>query len=325
VVVAPALIELGTLALVLLCLALALIIVSIMRKVGDVFRVVPVVGGYIAGAVESVAQSISGVLGKAITGVDSAMGASWHLLARLTGRLWHQIEDAATGFFHLAELVARLVYAHSGLRTLVHHVEHVVHGIEHGVRTLEREWRGIEHKVKRLERDVTKGIGHDLHIGLRDLRKEVKGLEHTVTTDIPNAIDYAEGQTTALGRFIGAIPGVSYVEWAAGIVAAALGLDLLNSLRCPSLLKSAKNRGCGLWNGLEDMLGLLVDVALIASICDVLPWLTKGVDEVGLGMVEAIHAAGLSACAGTYPPPPPMPAVALHLPTVYGTALTAAG
>ena len=320
-VVAPALIELGTLALVLLCLALALLIVAIMRKVGDIFRVVPVVGGYIAGAVESVAQAITGVLGAAISGVDAAMGASWHLLARFMDSLWKQIEGQALGYLQLAELVAKLVYAHSGIRALVHAIERTIHGIEHGVKTLEREWHGIEARVKQLEHAVTKGIGHDLHIGLRDLTKEVKGIEHTVTTDIPKAIDYAEGQTTALGRFIGAIPGVNYAEWAAGIVASVIGLDILNSLRCPSFLKSAKSRGCGLWNGIEDVLGLLFDVAIIASICDVLPWLSRGVDEVGLGLVQTIHAAGISACSHNYPPPPPMPHVALTSPKVYGTTL----
>ena len=69
------------------------------------------------------------------------------------------------------------------------------------------------------------------------------------------------------------------------------------------------------------MLGLLFDVAIIGSICDVLPWLSKGVDEIGLGLVESIHATGITACAGTYPPPPPMPAVTLIAPTVYGTTL----
>ena len=174
-VVVPALAELGTLALVLLCLALALLIVAIMRKVGDIFRPIPIVGGYIAGAVGSLAQGITYVLGKAISGVEAAIGASWHLLARLTDSLWHHLAAQASGYLQLAELVARLVYAHSGLRTLVHAIEATVHGIEHGVKQLEREWRGIEAKVKQLERAVAHGIGHDpgqLH------RSQLGVLEH---------------------------------------------------------------------------------------------------------------------------------------------------
>jgi hypothetical protein len=296
-----------------------------MGKVGDLVRPIWLVGGTIADGIESVAQSIANVLGKAESGIDAAIGASWHLLARYTDDLWHLLEESAHGYLLLAEDVARLVYAHSGLRTLVHAIEATVHGIEHGVRDLTREWRGIEAKVKQLERDLTTGIGHDLRIGLGKVEKTVGGIVHGTIPAINRTIDGVSGELTQLENFIQAIPGVNYAEWAAGIVASVLGLEILNMLRCPSFLSSAKNRGCGLWNGLEDVLGLLFDVAIIASICDVLPWLSKGVDEVGLGLVETIHAAGLSACSGNYPPPAAMPHVDLLHPSVYGTTIVTVG
>ncbi len=288
-VVAPALVEIGVLALALLCLALALVIVQIMRKVGDLVRGITIIGGPIAGVVDSLAQGITTVLGKAIGGVEAAIGASWHLLARYTDKLWHQVEAQALGYAQLAELVARLVYSHSGLKTLVHRVEATVHGIEHGVKTLEREWRGIEHRVKTLERDITKGIGHDLHIGLRDLQKTVRGIRHTVTTTIPQAIDYAEGKTDALGNFIKAIPGVGYAEWAGALVLAGLGVLGLRGLHCDN--NPLKNKDCGssVWGDLESLLIGAAAFGIALNLGDIVE-AAVAVEKEAAGALQALVA-----------------------------------
>lgn len=258
------LIELSALVIALVCIALALLIVEIMRQVGDLVRPIWLVGGTIADGVEALARGISYVLGKAESGIDAAIGASWHALAWFAREWWHEITAQALGALHIAELVAKLAYAHSGLRALVHRADTLVHGIDHRVRDLVREWRGIEHRVGRLEHDITRGIGHDLRIGLRDVERELHGVERTVTTTIPRAIDYAEGKTTALGRFIGAIPGTSYLDWAKGIAVAGLAALGLNWLRCENT-NTAGNRLCGLDSGLLDAL-LLGTLAVEGSV-----------------------------------------------------------
>ena len=250
------LLEIGLLLVALLAIALAQQINNIMRAVGDLVRDVWLVGGAIADGVDAVARGISYVLGKAERGVDSAIGASWHALARLTDGIWRQIEETALGYLHLVQLVADLVYAHSGLKSLVGHLSHTYHGIEHGVKDLRREWRGIDHRVNRLERELTRGIGHDLHIGLRDLTTEVHGVEKKIAGTIQPEIDYAEGLTKSLRDFIKAIPGTKYTDWVAGIVAAGLAAIGMDWLICRTRKNVNGKSGCNLWDDIEGLLGL---------------------------------------------------------------------
>ena len=321
---APVLIEIGTLALALACLAIALLIVAIMRKVGDLVRGIWLIGGTIADGVDAVAQGITWVLGKAIGGVEAAIGASWHLLASLWGHAWSWIVGQATGFAHLAELVARLVYAHSGLKTLVHQLERAWHGIEHGVKTLERKFHGIEHRVADLSRAVYHGIGHDLRIGLKRVEKKVDGIIDGTVPALQRGIDGVGGELTQLEQFIKTLPGTSYLDWAAGIVTAALGVLGLEWLTC----KGVGRLGRGVCNMpgrlLEDLLELLAGAVLFESICEILPFITTAVDDVGLALVEAVHVAGLGACSSKYPPPPPMPPIRLSLPTSTSSSLSLA-
>lgn len=284
------LLEIGVLLVALLAIAVAQQINNIMRAVGDLVRNVWLVGGAIADGVDAVARGIAYVLGKAEAGVDAAIGASWHLLARYMDRLWHQIESVALGYLHLAELLAKLVYAHSGLRALVHRIEAAVHGIEHGVKTLERTYHGIEHRLGRLERDITRGIGHDLRIGLRDLRDEVRGIDHTVTTTLPRALDYAEGQIASLKDFIKAIPGTNYLDWAGGIVAAGLAAIGMDWIICRSRTGVNGKTGCNIWNDLEQLLG----VAIVAGLALDLPKLIEEAQTVTPTIIDGIESlAGL--------------------------------
>lgn len=285
---------------------------------------IPAVGGYLANTLRSAEQSVANALGGVEHAIDAAMGASWHLLARFMGEIWHVLVESATGYALLAKYVANLVYAHSGLKSLVQGNVKAQHVSARRVRVLEREYNGIEAKVRTLEREYH-GIDQPrVNARLGKLEAEAANIENVqlpaaeaaqrqAESAINNLYDWAKGKASLLG-----------VGTFSVAVAAALDVLGLGGLRCPSFLRSLSNRGCGLWNGLEDVLGLLFDVAIIASICDVLPWLSTGVDEIGLGLVETIHAAGLSACSGSYPPPPPMPYVDLVLPAVYGTALTTA-
>lgn len=290
------LVEIGILLVALLAIALAQQINNIMEAVSQIVRAIPLIGGKIADGIEYVAQAIAHVLGKAEAGVDAAIGASWHLLARLTDMLWHQITGTALGYLHTAELLARIAYAHSGLRTIVHAATAALHGIEHGVKDLQREWRGIEHKVKQLERDLTKGIGHDLHIGLRDLRKNVKVLDHQVTVAIPKAIDYAEGQTTRLQDFIKAIPGTGYLDWAGALVLAGLGTLGLDWIKCKEAKNGFSRRGCQWWKDLDTITSLITDIVIINGVCEVLPILDAAVSEFATPLVISLTDAGAGIC-----------------------------
>lgn len=290
------LIELSALLIALAAIAIALLIVDIMRNVGNLVQNIWLIGGALASGVDAVAQGIQYVLGKAEAGVDSAIGASWHALAWFARAWWHEIEGEALAVLGLAELVARLVYAHAGLRALVHYAEHVVHGIEHGVKSLERRWHGIEARVKQLERDITVGIGHDLRVGLRDLENEVHGIEKGTIPALVSGIDAVEGELTQLENFIGAIPGTTFLAWAATIVAAAIGTVGLKALRCSGFGNLFNRLGCGMWSILDGLLGLVVSSLILTNVCDILFLLETAYGDVSGPLVSFLNDIPLGGC-----------------------------
>ena len=282
---------------------------------------VPYVSAAISGALGAVEQAISDALGSVEHGIDQLMGSSWHRLAELNMWLWREFTAHTTIGWLTAQIVSEVVHAYHYLRGQVHDLTHSHTATSARVKSLEKEYRGIEHKVKQLERDLSHGIGNDVLPRLKALEREAGRIENVELPAAVAAQDQAQSAIDNLYAWAKGKAALVGVGTFALAVSAALDAIGLSGLKCPSFLNSLKNRGCGLWNGLEDMLGLFVDVALIASICDVLPWLTKGVDDVGLGLVEAIHSSGLSLCSGTYPPPPPMPSLKPMDPKVYGTTL----
>lgn len=295
--VALPLVELGVLALVLWVLATALAIALVMNKVGDVFKGIPVVGGAIAGAVKSVAQAITAAAGALENGVDRLIGASWHLLSRFADVLWNQIASQAHLLAQIAELLGGQLAHVTGLSSLVHRLERAFHGIEHGIKTLTREWHGIDRRVSKIEHEIARGIGHDLRITVAGLKTEVTDLEKNVIPGLRQGIKVAEGEVTTLENFIDAIPGTKYLDWAAGVVAAGLGLSLFNLFKCPTFLNKTLGRGCGLWNGIEDIFSLFLDAVLFIDLCKIVPEATRLFSEFEAPLVDLISGAANAACA----------------------------
>lgn len=309
------LVALDVLVLVLWTIAAALAIALIMREIGNILAVIPVVGGYLARAAGAIGNAVSTAVGFIERGIDHLIGAAWHLLARYMDELWHQIETQSGLMAQFGQIIGNELYKVTGLRSLVHRLEQAWHGIEHGVKTLTREFNGIEHRVKTLERQLVKGIGHDLRIQVAGLENEVTHLERRVIPDVRRGIRTAEGEVTQLEQFIKALPGVRYGEWAAGIVAAGLGAELLNLFKCPTFLNKTLGRGCGLWNALEDILGLFGGLFLFTAFCDFLPTLEQAAGVVLAPVISLVSTFADGACSHppssfawfnvTVPPTPP--------------------
>jgi hypothetical protein len=284
--VAP-LVALDVFVIVLWCVAAALAIALIMKYVANLFRPIYGVGGIIAGVLDSAAQAITSACGKLVSKSEQLLGAGLHALARYLDTFWHQWVSVHSILLQLAEHIGQLIYSHSGLRALVHRLEKVWHGVEHGVKDLTRKWHGIDRRVHKIERELANGIGNDVRSQVKALEREVTGIEQGVIPDLRAGIKTAEGEVTALENFIKAIPGTKYLTWAAGIVAAALGLEILNLLRCPSAKTVANKRGCGLWNDLDALLGIAFIGLEIASLEELIKVaqvvtedVTKGVEDL---------------------------------------------
>src|SRR6185437_14281674 len=173
-----------------------------MRKIGALFRTIPVVGTYIAGAADAVAQAVTNAVGTLEHGIDSLIGASWHLLARFTDKLWGEIESHSLVIKELASLVSRLAHLYHYVRSVASHAVSTVEHVPANLRTLSRDYTRLAHRVKALERELGHGIGEDVLPRIKSLDRELTHLEHKVIPKIRAEAQAAENEVGQLTRYI---------------------------------------------------------------------------------------------------------------------------
>lgn len=313
------LVALDVLVVALWCIAVALAIALVMDKLSSILAGVPWVGGKLSDAVRSMAKAITNAAGTIEGGIDHLIGGAWHALSRYMDHLWSQFAAHSAVFLHIARIVGHLVHANAGIRALVHSVTGIAHGVSHAVKRLEREYHGIEHRVKTIEREIGRGIGHDVRIRVKALERELTGIEQRVIPGLRQGIKAAEGEVTDLERWLGVKAGLSNLDWAKALVLTALGALGLSGLRCSTLGNLFGKRGCGLWQGLDDLLGLLFDAVFLVDLCLMLPELEALFAEFEGPLVSLISTAADAACA--HPPAGwvELAAPSLSLPAVYYT------
>jgi len=239
------------------CLALALLMVGIFYSMVPVFQQIPVVGKYLANAAKAIAQAITHGLGVVLGGLTNAVGVSFHAVARFLGHSWSQLRSHAHLLLLITGEIGLIAGAVHAIRKLAEHASTVGAGIHHAVKVLQREFHGIEHRVKTLERKIGKGIGHDLRIHIKALEKWEEAAKAQLAADAKAIATTIPATITDLKNFLGIRKGISYLEWAAGIALAAIGVDALASIRCDEFGRNFRNRGCSQWGALDDLLGLL--------------------------------------------------------------------
>lgn len=317
IVLAP----LAPLALAFFVIALALAITYLLRHIADTVRGIRIVGGYIADKIDGMAQALSNAAGSLENGVDKLIGASWHALARYTDDLWHAIAAQSQALLVLGQHIGSHVYNVTGLRSLVHHLERVWNGIEHGVKTLTRTVHRLGRRIARLEHDLAHGIGADVLPRIRSLDRALGRVEHKTIPALRGEVATLEGDVTALGEYIRANFLSNATEAVTAAVAVALAALGLGGLRCNTLGNMMKRRGCGLWGDLESILGLLADTVLLTNICSLLPPLEAAVSEVADPLVVALTDVGAGLCSGGIGPPPTLTVPPLSLPASPGLSL----
>jgi hypothetical protein len=302
---------------VLWTIAAALAIALIMSKIGGVLQSVPVVGGPLGGAVKSIARAVTNACGALMGGIEQLVGAGLHLLARYLDKYFSQFVVHASLIAHLAHIVGRELYHVTGIGAIVHRLTKVVHVVLHRFVVLGREVYRLRHRVVRLEHDLAVGIGDDVLPRIKSLDRELAKVEHKVIPAIESDVAAVEGEVGALRRWIADHIPIAGTEAFTAAVAIALGLLGLGGLRCNSLKETLGRRGCGLWQGLEDLLGLLFDAALFVDLCHLLPELELLFAQFEAPLVSLIASAADAACA--HPPGGwvELEAPALSLPPVY--------
>lgn len=265
------LVALDAILTALLALALALLIVAILRSLSKILGGIPGVGGWIAGKVDAMAQAITNALGAAFHGLDKLIGAAWHAMARYADQLWHQLEFTAHTLAVFGQILGNQLYSVTGLRSLVHRLEKVWHGIEHGVRDLTKAEHKLAHKVHVLEQEISKGIGEDVLPRVKTLEREITHVENKVIPDIRAGINTAETDISELAKYI-ADNFVTDAQLATEATAAAiLAVAGLSWLRCNSNPFMNNRNACGLWGDLANLLALaVISAATLASIYELI-------------------------------------------------------
>ncbi len=311
-----ALLELGVYAVAIICLALALIITVVVEAllgwIIAFLNKIPAVN-IGTGWLHTVSQAVTSGLGKAFGEVDHIMGASLHLFAEYADKLWHGIEQYGNLLYDLSKLASLIARALHAIEHKVTAGLHGVIGIGKDISALKREWHGIEQRVKALEQDWSKGIGHDLRISVKALEQEYGTIVDTTVPDIRSLARTAEADVTALDKWVKDNALLAGTTALTGAIAWALSQLGLGGLRCNSLLNSLSKRGCGLWSGLEDLLGLLFDAAIFTDLCHVIPTIEGLLGDVEAPIVDLVSAAANAVCAQ-----PPQGWLELTAPTLYG-------
>ena len=247
----------------ILAVALAICIGGIMNSLTQYIEKIPWVGGAIANAVGGMAQAITHACGVILRPLDNAVGGTLHQLARLVDWTYSEFRSHARLLLDVAQLLTGVAIA---VRLIKHSIGHLItfaHSVPQLIKTLTKEYHGIEHRVKTLEREIAGGIGNDIRIHIKALEKWEEAAKAQLKADAKAITQTLPGELTQLQNFIKAIPGTSYLEWAAGIVAAALGAGLLRNLLCKeNPFNSSANR-CGSWGDLSQLLGLLATVIAV--------------------------------------------------------------
>lgn len=254
-VVVP-LVALDVLVVVLWAIALALGIALVMDKLSAILAGVPWVGGKLSDAVKSMARAIANAAGTLEGGIDHLIGAAWHALSRYLDKLFSEFVAHSSVILHMAEVVGSHIYSVSGLRSFVKSLAYVAHAALKLADALEKKYHGIEHRVRTLEREIARGIGNDVRIHVRALENKFGRLTHRTIPNLRKRIQAAEGEVTQLQDFIKATPGTRYLDWVKGLALAGLAALGLGGLNCDSNPFKNNSNACGLWNDLADLLGL---------------------------------------------------------------------
>lgn len=310
-----ALAPLGVFVAALVALGLAALLTLLTLAVVRFLSNIPYgVGGWIAGKAQAAENAISNALGQAFSGIDSFIGGTIHQLARFLDGVWNVIRTNANLLLALAGPVSLLWAGVSGIRALVHRLTATNVHSDARLKAVTRELGRLESWVEALQDQQARGIGADVQPQINALDREIDRIRNKTIPAIRERLTTDEGSLGNLYDWVAGKASLLGVGTFAFAVAAVLDSLGLGSIRCSSLGNMFNKRGCGLWNDLESILGLLADTVLLTNICSLLPLLETAVSDVADPLVIALTDVGAGLCDGGIGPPPALPAVSLYLP-----------
>lgn len=228
-----------------------------------------------------------------------------------------QLRMVARWFGALGTLVGGLLLANpAALEAIVHAIERVMHRGDPRARA---KAQSATHQAKVAHRAAThanthaRSVGHALDRYKGRTNPQIRHLVHETTVALPRDIAnvkhrerWAEKQMWKIRDRVkeledGALktfdwlrdhPGTAAVGAFTGAVAIALDTLGLGSVRCPNLRNLFNKRGCGMWDGLDALLGLLVTGLVIENYDTYIREAQGLAEEVTKGLLDLLNAKG---------------------------------
>jgi hypothetical protein len=296
---APALVEALPPLLILCGLIIALgatvlidaMVRAIFGTVAGILSLVPLVGDITAGVIHDAERAISHALGAGIATIEGAVGHQFHNLARICVHWFHVMENTALVAWEEAKFLTGL----PTLRELGHITRELVNKIAHAEAVAQADLKAA---VRKLEAEIPALPRH--------LAQRLTALEHAIADTIPreikNARDLAkeaERGVAQLWDWTRNLANNPAITAAVATAIAALGLVGIDLLKCDESKSLYNKRGCGLWNGLEDLLGLFIDALVLTDLCEIIPETVKFFGLVEGALTGLIVQASNAVCAAS--------------------------
>lgn len=225
--------------------------------------------GFLADVFEAVDKNVSHALAVAALNTEHAATTLWHLTAEVAIWTGHEIASVARDTYHALERI----YGHT-----------LPHAIRHALRVAETVAGHKAAQVARELRHAERAITRDLTHAKRVLAHRIAVAEHAIERALPRIRDL-EHDASHLGKRIRSLEKRFGAAAFAGLVVAALARLGLGWLRCPSLNRVANERGCGMWNDLDALLGLATAAIVAADFQE----LVKEAQRLEPEVASAIH------------------------------------
>ena len=235
---------------------------AIFNPIIAVVGFIPGLGGAIAGALHAVEQAISNALGTAENAIDKQLGVAFHLLARYMDWLWREIRGHAVLIAELAAGIAPIYELIHFLKGKVDHVASTRTADAARIKRLEKEYHGIDVQLRHLEKEFHGIDETGLRKQIHSLDKEIGRIETQTIPAIKQADTDAASAISNLYEWVKGKAAILGVGTFSTAVAAAIGIEVFNWLRCNSASNLAKKYKCGFWKWIEDALALIATLAL---------------------------------------------------------------
>jgi hypothetical protein len=254
--------------------------------------------------------------------LDAQMAAALHQLARLVESIGHQLRAHSELLWALATL-ANNPFSVKAWRVYFSHVLAIAHGVQ-----VEIRHAGVGY------------IGAAIHLAVAPLNvrltfldkwihSRVTALDHAIDVTIPKDVaglrvrtKTIEGELSKVWDAIRTSQGRFAAVAFAGAVALALDRIGLRWLKCSGLKSLGNRMACGGWRILDDLLAGIIDVLVIADLCQLTKLLisvTESSEVQGVlsgiigGIDELLLCQGVArppALDGYWTAPPPLQAFA---------------